>query len=171
MADTTTSLLATDPLRALVEEWSRVELTRAEDLERMIAPLETAVGQLAEWADRVAVVEQAEAERLQETETREQAAEDRRRRLEHDLKLARARVRELEQALQERTEELLRAQAANNSLAAELQSIESDDTLTTDPLDDEVFENFDPVETAVEPPETTETDDGVAERFARLRRI
>ncbi|MEO0530491.1 MAG: hypothetical protein AAF266_07920 [Planctomycetota bacterium] len=181
MSDTTTPLPAADPLRALVEEWSRSEVTRAEDLDRLIAPLEEAVERLAEWADRIALVEQAEAERQQEAEAREQAAEDRRRRLEHDLKLARARVRELEQGLQERTEELLRAQAANNALAAELQSIESDDSLETDPLDDEVFENLDPIDDSEhaegeqaadngEHAEAAESDGGVAERFARLRR-
>lgn len=178
MPDTTTPLPATDPLRALVEEWSHAEVTRAEDLNRMIAPLEEAVGQLIGYADQIAVTEQTEAEHREEAATREQAAEDRRRRLEHDLKLARARVRELEQALQERTEELLRAQAANNSLAAELQSIESEGTYASEPLEDEAFEHFDStVEPGIEPIEsahpteaTGEAESGVAERFARLRR-
>jgi hypothetical protein len=123
-----------ESLRELVDDWTRTEAGRAEDLQRLLEPLERAVGQLSEWADRIAAAEGAEADARRDAVSKEQAADARRRRLEHDLKLARVRVTELEQLLQERTEELLRMQAANNRLAAELREIGDDEPLLDGPL-------------------------------------
>jgi chromosome segregation ATPase len=126
-----------EPLRELVDDWTRNEAGRAEDLQRLLEPLEQAVGQLSDWANRIAAAEASEAEARRDAVSKEQAADTRRRRLEHDLKLARDRVTELEQLLLERTEELLRMQAANNRLAAELREIGDDEPLLEGPLVEE----------------------------------
>lgn len=175
MPQATIEAPAVEPLRDLVDDWTQSEAGRAEDLQRLLEPLEQAVGQLNEWADRVAAAEQAEEDARREAASKEQAADARRRRLEHDLKLARERVTELEQLLQDRTEELLRMQAANNRLAAELREIgddeplanealaeqagKSDGDLMASDLDTEPLSDFDAAEHV----------EGVAERFARLR--
>ena len=184
MSQATLEAPAVDPLRDLVEDWNRSEAGRAEDLQRLLEPLEQAVGQLSEWADRVAVAEQAEEDARREAASKEQAAEARRRRLEHDLKLARQRVTELEQLLQDRTEELLRMQAANNRLAAELREIGDDEPLASDALaesideaDGDLISDVDGDLMAIAGDEQqladdfagTEAIEGVAERFARLR--
>lgn len=181
-----------EPLRALVDDWTRNEAGRAEDLQRLLEPLEQAVGQLSEWANRIAAAEASEAEARRDAVSKEQAADTRRRRLEHDLKLARDRVTELEQLLLERTEELLRMQAANNRLAAELREIGDDEPLLEGPLVEEPsLEEFrtdgplsydealtdddgDLMAAAVEAVEAQPLADfgaveHVAERFARLR--
>lgn len=183
-----------EPLRELVDDWTRNEAGRAEDLQRLLEPLEQAVGQLSEWADRIAAAEASEAEARRDAVSKEQAADTRRRRLEHDLKLARDRVTELEQLLLERTEELLRMQAANNRLAAELREIGDDEPLLAESsIDGSVAGCSLPDESPAEAPEhydeTLTSDDGdlmaasndtvplaefaavehVAERFARLR--
>lgn len=181
-----------EPLRALVDDWTRNEAGRAEDLQRLLEPLEQAVGQLSDWANRIAAAEASEAEARRDAVSKEQAADTRRRRLEHDLKLARDRVTELEQLLLERTEELLRMQAANNRLAAELREIGDDEPLLEGPLVEEPsLEEFrtdgplsydealtdddgDLMAAAVEAVEAQPLADfgaveHVAERFARLR--
>lgn len=178
-----------EPLRELVDDWTRNEAGRAEDLQRLLEPLEQAVGQLSEWADRIAAAEAAEAEARRDAASKEQADGARRRRLEHDLKLARDRVTELEQLLLERTEELLRMQAANNRLAAELREIGDDEPLLEGPDPplnvsnlhdpqhyDEALtsDDGDLMAAAVEPVEAQPLADfgaveHVAERFARLR--
>ena len=176
-----------EPLRELVDDWTRNETGRAEDLQRLLEPLEQAVGQLSEWADRITAAEAAEAEARRDAASKEQADGARRRRLEHDLKLARDRVTELEQLLLERTEELLRMQAANNRLAAELREIGDDEPLLEEsPLNtsqlhdpqhhDEALtsDDGDLMAAAVEAVEAQPLADfgaveHVAERFARLR--
>ncbi len=176
MSQATIDAPAIEPLRDLVEDWNRSESSRAEDLQRLLEPLEQAVGQLSEWADRVAEAEQAEEDARREAAHKEQAAEARRRRLEHDLRLARERVTELEHLLQERTEELLRMQAANNRLAAELREIGDDEPLASDAVADE-RDDVDGDLMAINLEDDQLADDfagaepveGVAERFARLR--
>jgi chromosome segregation ATPase len=183
MSQATLEAPAVEPLRDLVEDWNRSEASRAEDLQRLLEPLEQAVSQLSEWADRVAVAEQREEEARREAASKEQAADARRRRLEHDLKLARQRVTELEQLLQDRTEELLRMQAANNRLAAELREIGDDEPLASDALGDpiedadgDLIKDVDGDLMAIAPEDEELADfgaaepiEGVAERFARLR--
>lgn len=181
-----------EPLRALVDDWTRNEAGRAEDLQRLLEPLEQAVGQLSEWANRIAAAEASEAEARRDAVSKEQAADTRRRRLEHDLKLARDRVTELEQLLLERTEELLRMQAANNRLAAELREIGDDEPLLEGPLVEEPSSEEFRTDGPLSYDEALTDDDGdlmaaaveaveaqpladfgavehVAERFARLR--
>jgi chromosome segregation ATPase len=186
-----------EPLRELVDNWTRNEAGRAEDLQRLLEPLEQAVGQLSDWANRIAAAEASEAEARRDAVSKEQAADTRRRRLEHDLKLARDRVTELEQLLLDRTEELLRMQAANNRLAAELREIGDDEPLLDGPLlDGPLLEESPPNASQLHDPqhydEALTSDDGdlmaaaveaveaqpladfgavehVAERFARLR--
>ncbi|QDV72291.1 hypothetical protein [Botrimarina mediterranea] len=178
-----------EPLRELVDDWARAEAGRAEDLQRLLEPLEQAVGQLSEWADRIAAAEAAEAEARRDATAKEQAADARRRRLEHDLKLARDRVTELEQLLLDRTEELLRMQAANNRLAAELREIGDDEPLLAEPMAEECRTDAPAPDGPLSYDEALTNDDGdlmagadggeplpdfaavehVAERFARLR--
>lgn len=162
MTDALTEAPANDPLRRLVAEWSQADEGRAAEVDGLLEPIEQTLGQLVEWADRLAVSQQAEAEQREEDEAREQAGDDRRRRLEHDLKLARTRVADLERMLHDRTEELLRAQEANSRLAAEMQSIGDDDpALAAISIEDDTP----PSEVEAAPAE----DGGVAERFAALR--
>lgn len=181
-----------EPLRALVDDWTHNEAGRAEDLQRLLEPLEQAVGQLSDWANRIAAAEASEAEARRDAVSKEQAADTRRRRLEHDLKLARDRVTELEQMLLERTEELLRMQAANNRLAAELREIGDDEPLLEGPLVEEPSSEEFRTDGPLSYDEALTDDDGdlmaaaveaveaqpladfgavehVAERFARLR--
>lgn len=94
------------------------------------------------------------------------------RKLEHDVTALRNRVIELEKLLQQRTEELLQAQAANNALAAELQQAE----IKTEAASSISEENTPAAETVQESVErieepTVEADSpiGVSERFNRLR--
>jgi chromosome segregation ATPase len=181
-----------EPLRELVDDWTRNEAGRAEDLQRLLEPLEQAVGQLSDWANRIAAAEASEAEARRDAVSKEQAADTRRRRLEHDLKLARDRVTELEQLLLDRTEELLKMQAANNRLAAELREIGDDEPLLEGPLLEESPPNTSQLHDPQHYDEALTSDDGdlmagaveaveaqpladfgavehVAERFARLR--
>lgn len=174
MSEATLESPVEEPLRELVDDWSRSESGRAEELQRLLEPIEQALGQLGEWAERASVAEQSEAEARRDSAEKEQAAEQRRKKLEHDLKLARARVTELERSLQERTAELLRVQAANNELAAQLQEIGDDEPLVEasapseegeEPIDGDLMilpdgESLD---------DLGDQGDGVAERFARLR--
>lgn len=173
-----------EPLRELVDNWTRNEAGRAEDLQRLLEPLEQAVGQLSDWANRIAAAEASEAEARRDAASKEQAADTRRRRLEHDLKLARDRVTELEQLLLDRTEELLRMQAANNRLAAELREIGDDEPLLEESLVEEHLQDgplsYDEALTDHDGDLMSASNNGeplaefaavehVAERFARLR--
>lgn len=170
MTDAPTEAPASDPLRSLVDDWSRAEEGRAAEVDGLLEPIEQTLGQLVEWADRLATSQQAETEQREEADARAQAGDDRRRRLEHDLKLARTRVADLERMLHERTEELLRAQESNNQLAAELQAIGDDDpALAAISVDDTPT---DEATTASESPDESanaSSDGGVAQRFAALR--
>lgn len=176
MSEATLESPVEEPLRELVDDWSRSESGRAEELQRLLEPIEQALGQLGEWAERASAAEQSEAEARRDSAEKEQAAEQRRKKLEHDLKLARARVTELERSLQERTEELLRVQAANNELAAQLQEIGDDEPLAEASPDATAEGGGDPVDgDLMILPDGESLDDlgdqgdGVAERFARLR--
>lgn len=181
MADSPIEAPGSNPLGQLVVQWSEAESARAEDLERLLNPIEQSLEKLTQWADQLAQDQQANEAEREEMAQREAAGEERRRLLERDLKLARNRVAELEQTVQGRTEELLKAQAANNALAAELQAVGDD--LPDDPEEDSL--EAQPVEIdgamalaaaegeAVEVAQDQDNSDsssGVAERFARLRR-
>ena len=95
------------------------------------------------------------------------------RKLEHDVTALRNRVAELEKSLQQRTEELLQAQAANNALAAELQQAEIKTEATTTSVSEENTPTAETVEESFEPNEEStveaESPIGVSERFNRLR--
>ncbi|TWU00696.1 Chromosome partition protein Smc [Botrimarina colliarenosi] len=177
MSEATIDAPIDESLHALVEDWTQAEAGRAEELHRLLEPIEQAMAQLTEWADRIAAAEASEATARNEAASRDQAAEDRRRKLEHDLKLSRTRVAELEKSLQERTAELLRLQAANNELAAQLQEIDDEESPsgtggpTTDPPHDGDLMSI-PADDATFADIAVEVDgnEGVAERFARLRR-
>ncbi len=183
MADSPIDAPGTDPIGPLVAQWSEAESSRSEQLEQLLGPIEQSLEQLSQWADRLAADQQSQEAERQETAQRESAAEERRKLLERDLRLARNRVAELEQTLQDRTEELLRAQAANNALAAELQAVGDDlpDDLDDEPPEPQPLEIDDAL--AAEAAEANEPElamacaegesdlsGGVAERFARLRR-
>ncbi len=176
MSEATLEAPVGEPLHELVDDWTRAESDRSEELKRLLEPIEEAVGQLGEWADRIAAAEQAAAEARREASTKEQTSEERRRKLEHDLKLARARVAELERSLQDRTAELLRVQAANNELAAQLQEIGDDEPLAGGSYAGESPRNEDGDLMATPNGDDHfaelaegEPGEGVAERFARLR--
>ncbi|QDT67185.1 hypothetical protein MalM25_00820 [Planctomycetes bacterium MalM25] len=170
MSDAPTEAPASDPLRSLVDDWSQAEESRVAEVDGLLEPIEQALGQLVEWADRLATNQQAEAEQREEADARTQAGDDRRRRLEHDLKLARARVADLERMLHDRTEELLRAQEANNQLAAELQAIGDDDpALAAISIDEEAAGEGPPTEDPTDEAANAASDGGVAQRFAALR--
>ncbi|MEN0110235.1 MAG: hypothetical protein AAF805_05890 [Planctomycetota bacterium] len=140
---------APDPVRQAIDDWAAGEDARSASLAELIAELAGSLGELSEWA---AARESAEAEDAAAHAERDELL----RRLEHDLRLSRGRVADLESQLQQRTRELLEAQAANNELAAQLQEA---------PLQ----------EAALDPPgeDATDADDAaagsVAQRFARLR--
>ena len=115
---------AHQPIRALIDGLSETDRQRGEAAEQLLVALETAVHDLESWGERTArhlVEEESEKERIEHDH---QSRNERCAMLEHDLGLARARVVDLEKALQQRTKELLEAQEANNALAAELQSVD-----------------------------------------------
>lgn len=153
------------PLRALIDEAVDTDSQLGESQQQLIDNVESTFRELEAWVARLEENAAAEAERWNEAEANRQAADEHRRRLEHDLKLARTRVGDLEKTLQERTEELLRAQAANNALAAELQAAE----LQLDDLDE--GEEAEASTSDQEPAATEETEgeDSVSARFAKLR--
>ncbi|CAL1151141.1 unnamed protein product [Cladocopium goreaui] len=151
MSDTSTDSATHEPLRAVIADAAAADAHWSESQHELINGVEETLRQLEEQIGRIAEGESAEEQRRHE-------ADAHRRRLEHDLKLARTRVHDLEEALQQRTEELLKAQAANNALAAELQAAEIDPS-------DEVAES------SASPAEEPHGDDeaSVTERFAKLR--
>lgn len=119
---TTTSLSAAhEPVQALIDRWWELGVSESEAQQQAISELEQTLQDLSEWGQQL-------AGQLENRETKQQ-------RLEHDVASLRSRVTDLEKTLQDRTEELLRAQAANNALAAELQQAEFDPIadLTTAP--------------------------------------
>lgn len=178
MSAATIDAPASEPLRGLLDDFIDNEQSRSDELARLLEPVEQALSQLADWADRLDAAERAAGEANQQAAAQERAADDRRRKLEHDLRLARARVLELERSLQERTEELLRAQAANNDLAAQLREIGDDEPLETAIPDPEADDRrpYDEADAAdgdlmlLGADDGGEPGEGVAERFARLRR-
>ncbi len=108
---TTASVSAAhEPVQALIDRWWELGVAEAESQEQAISELEQTLQTLSGWGQQL-------AEQLEDRKTKQQ-------RLEHDVASLRSRVTDLEKALQDRTEELLRAQAANNALAAELQQAE-----------------------------------------------
>lgn len=149
------------PLQGLIDDLWQSDRRQAEEQEASLAQLEEAMAALQGWSDRLEEQQAEQEAALNEFEVEQLAhlhhAEEHRKRLDEDLAAARARIAELEGALQTRTEELLAAQASNNALAAELQEIRD-----TAPL--------------APPPEPPAHEDGgapgggsVSERFKRLR--
>jgi hypothetical protein len=114
---------ARETVQSLLDRWWDDESQLAAECEASLVALDETLRELDGWGDRFAreQVTREAAGRLRDADRA--AADEHRRRLEHDLAIARARVHDLERALQERTEELLRAQASNNALSAELQSM------------------------------------------------
>ena len=151
MSETSIDSATHEPLRAVIADAAAADAQWNESQQQLIDGVEATLRQLEEQIERLAEGESAE-------EARRREADEHRRRLEHDLKLARTRVHDLEEALQQRTEELLKAQAANNALAAELQAAEIDPS-------DEVAES------SASPAEEPHGEDeaSVTERFAKLR--
>jgi chromosome segregation ATPase len=168
MSTATLDAPAVEPLRGLMAGLADAEAGRAAELLTLLEPIERALGELNEWADRLDAAEQAAANAQQQFASQERAADQRRRKLEHDLRLARDRVIELERSLQERTEELLRVQQANNELAAQLREIGDDETLEAGAEGETASEDGDLMIITDSP--APEGGEGVAERFARLRR-
>lgn len=158
-----------EPLRQLIAGWNDDETARSEEFGHSLDAVEAAVRELEQLSGRMEqrlaeVNESMEAERQQARE-RQESETQRRQRLEHDLGLARSRVVELERHLQQRTEELLEAQSANNALAAQLQ--EAGDVPFVAPLEEAPSEApHDGPEPFTEEPDT---EGSVADRFARLR--
>ena len=169
---------AHQPLQSLIDDLWQGERQQAEEQTASMEALEEAMGVLDEWSQRL---EAEQAKRDAEQEAAEQAREAERlelesyrKRIEQDLVAARERIADLQSSLQERTEELLKAQAANNDLAAELQTVK--DALPLGAI------TASPTESAAESPnERTDeesADDSqesseaksVSERFGRLRK-
>ncbi|MEQ8847005.1 hypothetical protein [Botrimarina sp.] len=111
------------PLCELVTRWGELEETYGQQFKSLLDPLEEAVRRIDEYADLLSEADEAEKAAQREAEERLEAAAERRKRLEHDLRLSRERVRTLEQTLRQRTEELLQAQTVNNELAARLNAV------------------------------------------------
>lgn len=103
---------AHEPVQALIDRWWDLGVAEAESHEQAITELEQTLRALSDWGQDL-------ANQLEIRETKKQ-------RLEHDVVSLRSRVTDLEKALQDRTQELLRAQEANNLLAAELQQTDID---------------------------------------------
>ncbi|MGL4513202.1 MAG: hypothetical protein ACRCT8_08935 [Lacipirellulaceae bacterium] len=114
---------ARETVQALLDAWWDDESQLAAERDASLEALDESLKALDGWGDRFAreQVTREATTRLRDAERA--AADEHRRRLEHDLAVARSRVFDLERGLQERTEELLRVQAANNALSAELQSM------------------------------------------------
>lgn len=155
---------AHEPLQALIDELWRTECQHVEAQETSLSALEEAMRVLQEWGDRLEQQETEQTAALEELEaaqrTELEAAEEVRCKLEHDLHAARARIADVEAALQARTEELLHAQAANNALAAELQAV-TDSMPAPAPAGDPAPDG------GVQPKPSAGS--SVSERFSRLR--
>ncbi|MEO1495802.1 MAG: hypothetical protein AAFV43_01500 [Planctomycetota bacterium] len=163
---------ANEPIRELIAGWRTGEERMAGEYDATLSAIDEVVRELESVGARM---EQRAAEREAEFDQqaerwRQQQETDQqhRKRLEHDLALARSRVREVERHLQQRTEELLEAQTANNTLAAQLQEI-------TDPLPVIVPSDAgDPQPSAPAAADAgeeaqNEAESSVSERFAKLR--
>lgn len=131
-----------EPIRQAIDDWAAGEEARSASLAELIAELAGSLGDLSQWA---VGLEGAEAAAAEANAQRDELL----RRMEHDLRLSRGRVTDLETQLQQRTQELLDAQAANNALAAQLQEA--------------------PLDAAPPASEEAPAAGGVAERFAKLR--
>lgn len=178
--------VAHPPLQTLIDDLWQVESQQVEQQTASMEALEEAMTVLDDWSQRL---ENQQSEQDAEQESQEQAketewleAEELRKRLEHDLITARERMTDLQSSLQERTEELLKAQAANNELVAELQAANDALPLSTShatlPVESaepseqaeqtEQIESDEPAEeeSSPDPPEGK----SVSERFGRLRK-
>lgn len=173
---------ASEPIRELIAGWQAGEEQLATEYGATLAAIEEAVRELEAVGARMeqraqeqeAAIEQERAAWRQQEETSAEA----RKRLEHDLALSRSRVRELERHLQQRTEELLEAQSANNALAAQLQEVtdplpvlaDHDEDYAEPSAPDDSAESAEPVAAESGPSNAApDGEESVSERFARLR--
>lgn len=166
-----TCVAPSEALSALFEDWSKAEEASENQAWDLLQPIEEAFARLDDLAAQLAEADQAEAAAREDAERRIQAAEEHRQKLEHDLKLARDRVTDLEESLQQRTEDLLEAQNDNNELAAQLQAIDSQPPAP--PASDQPLNGGEGEPTPDEAEKSADPDQdltGVAARFAKLRR-
>ncbi len=170
------STVTHQPLQTLIDDLWQGERQQVEEQAASMGALEEAMGVLEDWGQRLEDqqaeqdAEQATYEKSQEAERLE--AEEILKRLEHDLVTARERVADLQSSLQERTEELLKAQAANNELAAELQAKNDALPLRTPPVAEPAPE---PIAKATVEEDSTDAPEpakvkSVSDRFGRLRK-
>lgn len=163
-----------EPVRELIAGWQADEERMSGEFTATFAALEQLVQELVAAGDRVgqhAASREAEVQQqLGEWQQQQESEQQHRKRLEHDLALSRSRVTELERHLQQRTEELLEAQSANNALAAQLQEITDPLPVIADHGDTGQEADHAPAPApAVEQPAVAEGESSVSERFARLR--
>lgn len=162
--------VAHQPLQTLIEDLWQSERQRAEEQTTSINAIEEAMTVLDDWSQRLEALQANQNAGQEATDQEKEAervgAEELRKRLEHDLVTARERVDDLQSSLQERTEELLKAQAANNELSAELQAVNDALPLGVPPTSG-------PVETKPTDKElSSDSSEGksVSERFGQLRK-
>ncbi len=170
---TVANATAHQPLQTLIDDLWQGERQQAEEQVASIEALEETMAVLEEWSQRLETQQTEQEESEKEEEARWIEAEEVRKRLEHDLVAARGRIADLQSSLQERTEELLKVQAANNDLADELQALSDAQPLCVPPAVEPVVERL-PEEVAEEEsspdlPEAPEVE-SVSERFGRLRK-
>lgn len=160
---------AREPVLAFLGGMREEEQQASEQQENAYEQLQEALESLNAWSERL---EQWQAEvdaRDQERDADRRSADQMRVEFEQECDLLRQRVGDLEIALQDRTEELLRAQAANNALAA----LQSSNVHRPTPAVSEESAEMPPLEFEPPPegPEVAEAGESVSERFEKLRRL
>ena len=186
---------AREPIHGFVNQFWDEEQQETHLQQEKLQQLAEAIDSLNAWSERLEQWQEEAIRHEQELEASQHATEQIKVEYEQECTLLRQRVSDLEISLQDRTEELLRAQAANNALAA-LQSASIHKTPDGSQPDehpspnhegqnyeapnnenDQVTENqtegFAPHMNDGPPPEGPEvatTGQSVAERFEMLRR-
>ena len=153
---TTLNDAASESVQALLERVWQEDQRLCQEQDQSLAALSEVIEGLNAWSERLEQW-QADSEASQKSVVQ----------LEQALEQAAERIDSLEVALQERTEELLRSQAANNALAA----LQTADLPHAPPKHADSGEHA-PLEFAppAEGPEVAKPGQSVSERFERLRK-